>query len=380
MQKKLNIILISLISFLVISSCIDPYTPDIKPIDTNKYVVMGSVDKGSLTQTVNISMTSAIDDPHYIPVDGCTVTISDNQGHSFNLYGLGNGNYTGWVNHQLMTTNSKFKVVVITPDENKLESDYDQMPSTADIDSIYYERKQIAGYYYGSVVDGIQIYLTMNGSTTNSRYYLFDVYETWEHRTSYPIIDWYDGTLHHIDPPNTSRMICWNTKKVNDYFVLNTNVNNDNSYVGYPLNFVSAQTEKLKYGYSLLVKQIALSNNAYNFWNQMKLNFDRGASLYEKQPVVIIGNMHNITHPNQEVLGFFSAVSSTEKRIFISNVKNLNITYRTYCAPSPLPFGLKMIMPNEYPAYLLGSAIVPSECVDCLLEGGTNIKPDFWPN
>jgi hypothetical protein len=113
--------------------------------------------------------------------------------------------------------------------------------------------------------------------------------------------------------------------------------------------------------------------------------------LYEKQPLSITGNLHNINDPGQEVLGFFSAAMGKSKRIFIRNVENFVIDFQNPCSPSALEHGgFLEINPYDYPAFLLAGmdeegvsfyymSTLSNECVDCLSLGGTNIKPDFWP-
>ena len=108
------------------------------------------------------------------------------------------------------------------------------------------------------------------------------------------------------------------------------------------------------YGYSLLINQFALSEAAFSYWDQLRINSVNQGGLYEKQPLSIKGNLHNNTNPDQEVLGFFSASSVKSKRIFVKAVKNFEFDFSTYCAPDPLGFvGLKAIEPSEYPAFLM---------------------------
>ncbi|MBN2614992.1 MAG: DUF4249 domain-containing protein [Bacteroidales bacterium] len=385
-MPKLKHIYIFLALLLSTTSCIDSYTPVIKSIDIGKYVVMGRVDRNDSVQTVNISMTSSVSDPNYIPIIGCSVVISDDQGHQFPLFSQGDGSYVGWVDPQYMTEGARFKIKIITPKNEVLESDYDQMPSGAKIDSVYYDLKDKVSNS-GYVTHGIQFYVNMKDIPANSHYYKWNVYETWEHRTLYPIEWYYDGRVEHVYPPDSSKMICWDTDKSTEIYTLNTEDFTGNSYQKFPLNFVSSQTEKLAHGYSLLVEQVALSQAAYNFWQRMKLNYDRGGNLYEKQPAVILGNMHDVSDPNKDVLGYFSATASQKKRIFIASVPQLSISYPDYCNFFALRFGFRQIMPYEYPAYLESDGkggfqmvVMGKECVDCMLYSGTNVKPDFWPN
>ena len=152
------------------------------------------------------------------------------------------------------------------------------------------------------------------------------------------------------------------------------------------LQFVDNKTSRLAYGYSMLVEQLAISEAAYNYWDQLRINSDATGGLYEKQPLAIKGNLHNESHPDDEVLGFFGVASVSYKRIFVSNVPDLELDYFLFCTPSLLEFGFVELTPNDYPAYFMDNEgefsmmWMTHECVNCLLQGGTNIKPVFWPN
>jgi hypothetical protein len=217
---------------------------------------------------------------------------------------------------------------------------------------------------------------------------MFEAYETFEYHSAYPIEWYYDGKIHHVYPPDFSRMICWRTALVKNIFTLNTTNLTQNKYSRFPLHLVDNYTSRrLEYGYSLLIRQYALSEAAFVYWDKIKLISNQEGGLYERQPLAVKGNMHNLTNPDQEVLGFFGATSVKSKRIFVSPIANLPILYDPHCeVGTVLKNGLKQINPAAYPAYLYGdknnyeNVVIRTECVDCLKLGGKPVKPLFWPN
>jgi len=136
------------------------------------------------------------------------------------------------------------------------------------------------------------------------------------------------------------------------------------------------------YGYSLLVKQYALTESAYSYWEQLRINSNEQGGLYSKQPLAIKGNLRNVKHPDQPVLGFFSASSMKSKRIFIRNVEDLVLDFESYCTPEE-NLNFKDVTPQEYPLYFLitghGLYGLSLACYDCIYMGGVNIKPSYWP-
>ena len=97
--------------------------------------------------------------------------------------------------------------------------------------------------------------------------------------------------------------------------------------------------------------------------------------------------MHNISNPDQQILGFFGASTVTSKRIFVQNVENLPLEYNPGCGiefekPRQSFVGISTL---SYPVYLYATPygyliiILEPYCYDCRREGGDTIKPAYWP-
>jgi len=374
-----------LITMLMITSCIKLYDPEILAEDEKKIVISGQVSAGDSIQKVNVSIGSPIEDPEFLPLDGCQVEISDDRGHIFIMQGIGNGDFVTSIDPVFLIPGVPFKVSVITPDGDQIESDLDTLPKGPVLDTVYYIREDHEGNTPGQFSTGIQFYVDLRATETDSRYYRWEAIETWEYHSPRANEWWYDGLIHHEVPPDSSLWVCWTTKRVPAIFTLPTDNLKENRYEMFPLHFVSNKTSRLSVGYSLFVRQSALSREAFTYWEQLRINSDPQGGLYEKQPLAIRGNMHNLTHPEKEVLGYFSAATVSEKRIFITPIPDLPLDYPIICDRVSLRFGLREILPRDYPAYLEGNETnwVPSwlfsECVDCRLLGGVTIKPVFWP-
>lgn len=393
-MQRINSVLILLILSQMVSSCIKPYDPDIQSKDVQKYVVSGQLTDDSSQQIIYISMTSPVDSPRFIPVSGCRVTISDNKGNEFPMSDIGggwghmggDGSYRTWINPAFMVPGAAFKIDIITPSGEHISSDFDQLKECPDVDSVYYDKKAMQTANTGKTFNGIEFYLDLKGTAKQSRNFRWEVTETWEHHADYELQWYYDGTTHHVWPPDYSMQICWTTANINTIFTLSTGNLAENKYFRFPLNFVGSEGPRLVYGYSLLVKQYGLSEQAYNYWDQLRINSTQQGGLYAKQPLAIKGNLHNITNPGVDVLGFFGASSVKTKRVFIKNVPDLPLTYSPTCTWDTLgKDGYAAYSPSQYPLYLMGTfsgpkrIVLAKECVDCRSRGGNNIKPSFWP-
>lgn len=376
--------LILFLVFTLLLGCEKAFDPKIKGSDASKYVINGGVFAGADIQTVHISLTSPISEPQQKPVSGCQVSIFDDRGNNFFLQDMGNGDYQASIDQEFLRVGTAFRLDVLTRDGKLLQSDFDSLLACPAVESVYFEIEDLEGNTSQDVTKGAQFYLDFKGSNTDSRNLRWVLEETFEYRSMYAREWVYDGEVHHIVPPDSSLMFCWRTAQIPEIFTLTTNNLNENAYSRLPLHFVSDQSVRFEYGYSLLVKQFSLTDAAFNYWDQMRQNSLLGGSLYETQPLAIKGNVNNLSDPDQEVLGYFGASQLKTQRIFTTN-PGLILDYDSYCSPTTLRIGVREIDPSNYPAYLMGDAVtyypvwLNEECVDCTSKRGVTIKPDFWP-
>jgi hypothetical protein len=389
MLRRKIFYVVALFAFML-ASCIKSYEPVIESKDAVKLVVSGEVNQGDTVQRINISTTSPVSKPKYFAVTGCTVKIADAKGNSYAAIDMQDGNYQTIIPASELVPGASFMVDILMPGGEHIVSDFDQIHECPDLNSLYYVLDSLPANNPMLVTRGIQFYTNLEAENTNSRYFRWEATESWEYHSAFPIEWWYNGVLHREVPPDYSRNICWRTAPVNNVFTLTTKNLAQNRYDFFPLHFVDNKSSaRLVYGYSLLLRQYAMSEAAFAYWEQLRINSAGQGGLYEKQPIVIRGNIHNLTNPDQEILGFFSASGVKSKRIFIKQVDNLPSEYDPGCSPAgeePRRTGLKGIPSSFFPAYLYATSngfsliLLDNYCYDCLTLGGDTIKPAFWPN
>jgi hypothetical protein len=157
------------------------------------------------------------------------------------------------------------------------------------------------------------------------------------------------------------------------------------------------------------VKQYSISNNEYDFWNNLKKAGETGGDIFASQPYTVISNLHNVKNAGEMVLGYFEVSSVVQNRIFITphDLDSLDLPYyKTSCeliSKSLADFNYSMGWNDIYHMYLkLGYTFVGPEvtpginfvgnvqkndllkldfstkvCSICELTGFTT-KPDFW--
>jgi len=63
---------------------------------------------------------------------------------------------------------------------------------------------------------------------------------------------------------------CWKNITSTDIIINSTEKLESDIIQKFPINFVSLETDRLSYRYSILVKQYCLTRDAYVFWDQLK--------------------------------------------------------------------------------------------------------------
>ena len=150
------------------------------------------------------------------------------------------------------------------------------------------------------------------------------------------------------------------------------------------MTFIPQGSIKLGVKYSILVKQYALTADAFNFLEDVKKNTEQTGSVFDPQPSALKGNIHSISNPGEPVIGFIRVCNEQTKRIFIRNSELPGWDYHSPCFEDTVLNDPKSIEQAD------GSGLVPTRfislskflatyknCIDCTLSG-TNIKPPFW--
>ncbi len=377
--------IISLLALLVLAACIKPYTPVIEGDEANQLVVSGRITDTEGWQEVSVSLSTPVETAENIPITGCEVNILDDHGNIFSLDPSDPGKYKAWISQEYLVAGHAYKVSVTTPDGERVESAYDTLMAGAALDTVYYILEDVPTNDPDIFNRVMQFYTDFAGTESDSRFYRWEVKETWEFHSAHPIEYYYNGKFHEVVPPDYSKLVCWSSMLVKNIYTLSTKSLSQNVYIKYPLHSVDGHTPRLGILYSILVTQQSLSESTYNYFEVVRENSAGFGGLYEKQPFSIKGNLVNLAQPEKDVLGYFYATSESTKRYFYHDIEGLELDFSNGCSEGSLPLtGWGGYKKWDYPVFYYynedGALIILSDpCVDCRLRGGTLIKPDFWP-
>lgn len=375
----------SLLLFLLLTSCIDEYWPEISKYE-NALVVDGGITDKPGPYTIRLSITSPVDAPTFKPFSNCEVIISEEDGTSETLLETNAGIYKTQENGIQGEDGKKYKLTIITPDEKIYESQYEQLIAGEKIESVYGEIESRQDENYPYDLEGYQFYLNTETASSDSSYFLWRLEATYHYQSDYTIRWYYDGELKWFHGPD-SLYNCYRTLYINNFYSMSTVGLSSPKIETFPLNYVNTETRQLSVKYSLLVKQYTLNRKAFLFWDVLREQNSSSSSLFTTQPYQLDGNVYNVDNPEEPVLGYFLVAGLDEKRIFVDRPKYPVQFHYSVCTLSDSDFEsyAERIYadPVLYPLYAIETnggrrAIPPKGCTDCREHGGTITKPDFW--
>jgi hypothetical protein len=366
---------------LVVSGCKDVYNPSLKNPGYNYLVVEGNIVAGNDSTFIHLSRTVAVNDTSTVqPELNATVKVEGQGGEIYQLQEEGNGVYFSTPLN--INLNENYRVHIFTSNGREYASDYVPVKQAPPIDSV--------SWTYDPAT-GVAIYVNTHDATNNSRYYRWQYVETWEHRSKYRSELIYDASIRNVRSRQPSEQIyrCWNVNVNTSGEILIATSAGLSSDVIYqkPLLTIPYGSKKIDWVYSVLVTQYVLTKEAYEYWDNLKKNTESLGSIFDPQPFADYGNMHAITDPSEPVLGYISACSASEQRIYIDRNQVLwplsfppcvdttaapNMIDAVFSGPGYLP--IDYVFP---PGTVFGSSL---ECVDCRITGGgTTVKPPYMP-
>ncbi len=365
-----------LIIAFIATACIEEYDPKIIT-ETELLVIDGCIIKGDSLQFVYVSRSTSIDNSYFNAVSGCVVWATNGQGVEFTFEEKDDGEYSAVIPDAYLAYGSQFKITVIIPNGNEYESDYETIYESSAIDSLYYE---IESYQSSSVSSniGLQFYCDLKADETATLNYMWLLEETWETHSPFliaKILDQETNEVTYFDPATDSLQVCYDTDPVSEIYTASTENLTSNEKKKIPLRYMADTNYKINYNYSILAKQYALSDAAYDYWSQLQVLSSESSGMYETQPSNVTGNICNINNPDEEVLGYFYAASYSEKRL---NFKGPLTDYNSAHTCSLIAYDVDN-PPGYEPVYFSTTGqIADPVCFNCTLMDGTLTKPDFF--
>lgn len=366
---------------LMLAHCKKPYVPVVFTSGDNYLVIDGFINTspGGVT-TIVLSRTKNLTDTVVsIPEQNASVLIQSAAGTTYVLQETGNqGNYNS--NALTLDASGQYRVVVTTAGGKKYQSDLVTAKQTPAIDSISWQQDS----------KGVHLFVNTHDPANNTRFYRWQYVQTWEYHSQLETVWGINNGVVYVRDPANQVHVCYNTTLSTGILIGTSSALSQDVISNAPIGIIPQNDTTLQYRASFLVKQYALSPAAYFYWQIIQKNSQQLGTLFDLQPSQLEGNIHAVANAGEPVVGYISASSATEKRIFINStdLQNWQAPPGSYncqlvnVPQNPANFLLVNLPDDSYaPWYYISFGplvLAKNVCLDCTLSGGTNKKPAFW--
>ncbi|HSP82093.1 MAG TPA: DUF4249 domain-containing protein [Gillisia sp.] len=381
-----------LLAALLMHGCIEPYEFEAETYE-NVLVLEANLTDEFKRHEVLLTRSFMVGEEAPVPLSGAEVRITNDSGNEYLFEEIAPGRYESAV--EFGAINNRKYQLHITTREGQYESDAIPLEQSTGIDNLYARRTTYNGE------DGVALQVDNFNSPDAARYFRYKYEETYKiisrFSYNYDLVYENGGFLEVLKTKEETT--CYNTVASNDIILAATTSLQENNIEGFLIRFIESSNPISSRRYSILVKQYALSENAFAYYETLKKLSGSDNVFSQNQPGFITGNVYNINDPEEKVVGMFNVSSVSTKRIFFN--------YSDFYGPqdsrphftNDCDIGTPSISPREraedlisllemgWIKYLGRSGLVGEDvgpyrvvnanCVDCTLLG-TNVVPDFW--
>lgn len=383
MKRKLNHIIKSLaLALLFLSGCRDPFEPEVTDQDISLLVVEGFIETGGEASEIILSRTNPIrSNQNFLPESGASVFLKSENGEEWVFQEAQAGVYTVSASFD---QGLKYQLGINLRNGQQYMSEPMTPIVTPEIEELGYLRDEA----------GVEIFVSTKGNE-EAQYFLWDYEEDWIFRPGVRSQFFFNPFTKDVEFRKADQKIdlCWKSNLFPKIILQNASRFQDNTILQRELVRIPLESEKLMQRYSINVRQRAINQETYDFWEILRKNSDDIGGIFSPLPSLIRGNMKSVDPNGNNVIGMVSMGKSTSKRIYI-NVEDvapwpyfieeyefckldqdtvLVADYeREFASGSRLP-----VIPVVVVTTTIGFRAATRQCTDCTLRG-TNIKPDFW--
>lgn len=380
---KYSLIFIAL-SFAV-SGCVTPFEPVGHEGAENILVIEGDINANGVTEVV-LSRTQKLSDKNTKPiyVKGASVWIESERGIRYHAQQYSTTTDVVYkTNHIGLDKLLKYKLCVSLPAGQYYESDLVPVLESPPISEI--------GFSRDTVKKSVTFHVSTEDPANKTKYYKWSYTEDWEFTAhNYAYYTYKPVTNEIVELPyEQNTFFCWQKGRSKSILIATTSHLSQDKVHQMPLVSMGNTDDRISVLYSIEVSQMAITREAFLYWENIRKNSDKVGGIFSPQPSEIMGNIRCVSDPSEVVIGFISAGLSSTRRFFASDAEM--DTYKSF-------HNCEEIIPEEevppvtwFSLYHGGYLVISYDemehksiwsidaCVDCRLRGTKN-KPSFWPN
>jgi hypothetical protein len=383
MRKWITILAVGILLFC---RCKDKYISPYKSPNVGYLVVEGLI-SGNTQIKYMLSRTLPLPGDTTIPKEtGAAVQVEGSDNSVIALTEQAGGIYSS-ADTPVLNTQTKYRLRIHTKEGEDYLSDFVPYHPSPAIDSL--------NWTYGP--SGVTIYASTHDPANATRYYQWNFVETWEYHSAEQSDYEYDTAAGKVirRPDSSEIYTCWHTDTATNV-LLGTSIKLAQDVIyQQQIQTVPVNSVQISYLYSILVNQWALTDSGYNYMSILQKNTESLGSIFDLLPSQLTGNIHCLTKPAEQVVGWVSAGTIQQQRIFIYLYQVPGWRYSFSCSEQDtvisldsvkarraftmedlIPLDPHVTPPSPFQDGWTANAI---GCIDCRIQGGVTARPPYWP-
>lgn len=385
--------LATFLSLLFATGCLERFEPEVTSV-ASLLVVEGHISDLNEPNTIRLSRSRAVRSTAFVPETGAVVAVLDGSGRSYMFGEVKPGVYQNPASDLRGSVGESYTLDIVTTAGSHYQSEPVAFKQTPPINDVYHEADSRLTEDR-TVLSGIAIFLDAFDSSRSTSYYRWEFIENWEIQV--PIPSKFDFKLNadssgmgYPIPKQVPVDICYSSDTSSRVLVASTKLLTEDRVTKYEVNFVSTQGFKLKSFYGVIVRQYALDETAFEYWDQLRAASESLGTLFDPQPYQLTGNVFNVDNIDEPVLGYFDASSVSMNSLVLDReqLERDSLIYpleQCLLERDTVPFRLVPdFLQSGYLIDTLGPfgetylIMAPTDCSDCRLYG-TLERPKFRP-
>lgn len=375
-------------------ACIEPFDAVFEDFES-ALVIEGTLTNEMRPQQIVLSRTYEFEEDGPIAEPNATVRVLAN-GNPITFEDTGNGVYVSTQSFAAQP-GVDYELDIVTQDGRNYGSNTVQLSSATTLDEIRAER-----ITNDLGEDGMGIFVDSFDATGNSKNYRYEYQETYrviapEWSPTSLIGDPAGGCAVLKIPNRTDEEICYPTSFSNSIILTSTEDLDEDRVSNFMVRFVNRDNYIISHRYSILVRQLVLSNEAYTYFETLNELSGSESLFSQTQPGFLQGNVFSRDNGEESVLGYFDVSTVSERRVFFN--------YDDFYPGEPLPPYIENCRPSAPPIATPGGCVlrpilesgagiyagdngdpdlgegpyfvVTRVCGDCSVLGTAEV-PDFW--
>jgi len=357
MKKILHILSLACWATCIIS-CVDQITLDSPDIPDSGILIQGNLLVGPVESTGEVNIAELYKYDKNLPkrLGGAKVVLENEAGQRKEFLSSGDGTYHLKVlndNPEIpIKDGQQYRLSVSFPNGNKYHSEWEPLLTTPknaaiDIDIINKEYVNVTGELQMAPYVALQLSTGLTGNNGNRLHLL------WQLNQAYKI----------TQNPGPLTKTCFAIRPLLEDVVpvFDGNLAASDTIRKYVVT-ETAIDYRFAEGYYFLLDQLAISENTFNYFNELNQILARKGTFFDAPAGAIRTNIVNENDPTANTYGFFYIGRPETSRLYVSPVT----------AGSP---GFRCPLPPS----ISGEPPPKNSCDDCLCEpGGQLDKPDWW--